>query len=156
MSIDTQNQQNRVVRVASTVTGLLVSALSLLIAASNSMLSLDRWANISVISSTHLVPGLVLLGLFACGIALMVWHGQPKLPPLSLKGLGKEFLSLLYLLGYTLIFPLVGWLWASIALVVTLPLLVGYRNPIGIALTAVITIGCVWAVFILGMGAPLP
>jgi len=156
MSIDTQDQQGRVIRVASFVTGLIVSALSLLIAATNSMLSWDKWANISVISSTHLVPGLALLGLFVCGIGLMLRHGKPKLPSLSAWGLGKEFLSLLYLLGYTLIFPLVGWLWASVALVVTLPLLVGYRNPIGIALTTIITIGCVWAVFIAGMGAPLP
>jgi hypothetical protein len=37
-----------------------------------------------------------------------------------------------------------------------MPLLAGYRNPLGIAAATVLVLGSIWLVFVVGIDAPLP
>lgn len=143
-------------RTASRVTGITVAVLALVVMALGGILRPSKMAGFFDATSPGMMPAIVLGVLVVCGLLLVVWPDDQGSDGSSLRSLGRKSGVLLYLLAYTSLLPVIGWLLASLGLLLTMPLLAGYRKPAGILVTTVLVLASVWLIFVVGIDAPLP
>lgn len=143
-------------RVGARITGAVIVAVALAILVFGGIVRPGRMGSFFQATSPGLLPGAVLLALLICGLALLVRPDSVKGEDFSWSSFGHKVAALLYLFAYTSLLPILGWFVASLGLLLTLPLLAGYRKPLGIAAAAALVLGSIWMVFVVGIDAPLP
>lgn len=143
-------------RTASRVIGITVAVAALVVMALGGVLRPSRMAGFFDATSPGMMPAAVLTILILCGLLMVIRPDRHGSDGATLRSLGAKLGVLVYLLAYTVLLPLIGWLLASLGLLLTMPLLAGYRRPAGIALTAILVLGSVWLIFVKGIDAPLP
>lgn len=143
-------------RAATRITGISIALLALSVGAFGGLLRPERITNFFSATSAGLMPATVLLALVICGIMLAIRPGKQRAERFTGREIGLKLLALLYLFAYTWILSALGWLLASLVLLVSLPLLAKYRNVAGIAIMTVLVLVSIWAIFVVGIKAPLP
>ncbi|MGB3272696.1 MAG: tripartite tricarboxylate transporter TctB family protein [Xanthobacteraceae bacterium] len=143
-------------RTASRMTGAILTASALAMIAFGDIIQPGKMSGFFEPTSPALVPTVVLVALAICGLTMVVWPDASNTERFSLSSLGLKLAALLYLFVFTSLLPVVGWLIASLGLLLTMPLLAGYRKPVGIMAAAALVLGSIWLVFIVGIDAPLP
>lgn len=93
-----------------------------------------------------------LAGLVAIKAAL---HGRPEPRPLVDNG-ARAVLTILLGAAYLALVPVLGFYLASALIALALPLALGLRRPVYSAITALVFIATVWAVFSIVLEKPLP
>jgi hypothetical protein len=154
-----QSEEDGAARFGSAVSriaGVAVALSALTIIAIGGLIRTDGRAGFFSATSAGLMPTVVLVALIVCGLALALWPDATRMERFSLRSVGVQLLALLYLFIYAWAVSAWGWLLASLALLVTMPLLVGYRSLVGIAISTVLVLGSIWLIFVVGIGAPLP
>lgn len=107
-------------------------------------------------NSARLVPGLALVALAATALALAVFGDGEKLPPVVPRRLAAGLAALLGLWVFVQAFRMIGWAPAAGLLLLVMPVLLGFRRPLPLALYAALLIALIWLVFVRGMGVQLP
>ena len=102
------------------------------------------------------MPAAVLLALVICGIMLAIRPGEQRAERFTGREIGLKLLALLYLFAYTWALSALGWCLASLMLLISLPLLASYRRIGGIVITTILVLVSIWAIFVVGIKAPLP
>jgi hypothetical protein len=143
-------------RTACRITGAALTAFALAMIAFGDVIQPGKMADFFEATSPALIPTAVLVAMAVCGVAMMVWPDTNNTEQFSLSSFGLKLAALLYLFVFVALLPVVGWLIASLGLLLTMPLLAGYRNPLGIAAATVLVLGSIWLVFVVGIDAPLP
>ncbi|MHA6688462.1 tripartite tricarboxylate transporter TctB family protein [Mesorhizobium sp. A556] len=141
---------------ASRVVGAAVTLLALTVIGLGGLIRPDRMGDFFSATSAGLMPTMVLLAMAVCGVGLALWPDATRMKRFSARFVGVKLLALLYLFFYTWALSAWGWWQASLFLLASLPLLAGYRNLLGIAASVVLVLASIWAVFVFGIGAPLP
>lgn len=143
-------------RTASRITGAVLTAFALAVLVFGDIIQPDKMSGFFEPTSPALIPAAVLVVLAICGLTMVVWPDASNTDRFSLSSFSLKLAALLYLFVFTSLLPVAGWLIASLGLLLTMPLLAGYRNPVGIIAAAVLVLGSIWLVFIVGIDAPLP
>jgi len=143
-------------RTASRITGVVLTAFALAVLVFGDIIQPDKMSDFFEPTSPALIPAAVLVVLAICGLTMVVWPDASNTDRFSLPSFGLKLAALLYLFVFTSLLPVAGWLIASLGLLLTMPLLAGYRNPVGIIAAAALVLGSIWLVFIVGIDAPLP
>lgn len=143
-------------RTASRVTGAVVMVFALTILTLGGVLRPSKMAGFFDATSPGLMPSVVLIMMAVFGLLMIVRPDTQGTDGFSPRSFGLKMVLLLYLLAFTTLFHIIGWLLASLLLLLTMPLLAGYRNPIGIGVATALVLGGVWLIFVVGIEAPLP
>lgn len=143
-------------RTASRVIGATIAAVALLVMGFGGVLRPSKMAGFFDATSPGMMPTTVLAVLILCGLLLVIRPDGQGSDGATFRSFVRKLGVLLYLLLYTLLLPLIGWLLASLGLLLTMPLLAGYWRPVGILLTTALVLGSVWLIFVKGIDAPLP
>lgn len=143
-------------RTATRVTGAVLVALASGILVFGDLIRPGKMAKFFEATSPGLIPAAVLAALAVCGLVMILRPDAHDAERFSLRSFGLKVMALLYFFAYTSLLPLVGWLLASLGLLLSMPILAGYRNPVGILVSAVLVLGSIWSIFVVGIGAPLP
>lgn len=143
-------------RTASRVTGAVVVVVALIILALGDVLRPGKMVGFFDATSPGLMPSVALVLMIMFGLVMMIRPDTQGSGGFSPRSFGLQMAVLLYLLAFTTLFHIVGWVLASLALLLTMPLLAGYRNPVGIGMAAALVLGSVWLIFVIGIEAPLP
>lgn len=106
--------------------------------------------------SARLVPGLALTALIAASLALALLGDGETLPPVVPRQLAVGLGALAGLWAYVQAFRLIGWAPTSVLLLLAMPVMLGFRRPVPLALFTLGLIGLVWFVFVRTMGVQLP
>ncbi|QFT96904.1 Tripartite tricarboxylate transporter TctB family protein [Roseovarius sp. THAF8] len=102
-----------------------------------------------------MVLGLVLsgFGLLVGGRGVVRGRAEPR--PLT-NHTGRVFITVAIGAVYLAIVPILGFYTASALVVLALPVALGFRQPVLLALATAVFIGIVWAVFSIVLEKPLP
>ncbi len=102
-----------------------------------------------------MILGLVMaaLGLIVAGKAWLRGRGEAR--PLT-KHTGRAALSVVLGAVYIALVPILGFYTASALVVIFLPAALGFRQPIYLAIAALIFTAVVWVVFSILLEKPLP
>ena len=133
--------------------GLGLSVSALLVAFTGGLITPATW--FPAAQSPSLFPAGCLLGIAICGLVIARGSAASSdlsfAAPVSLRAIGMGILMAIY----AIVLPIAGLMISTVALVLMLPLLLGYRNWRAIALFAVILLGGAWFIFIKLMEVPL-
>jgi hypothetical protein len=133
--------------------GLGLAAAALLVAFTGGLMSPSNWLTPS--QSPSLYPAACLIGVALCG--LIIARGGAASSSLgtaaavSLRAVGMGILMAIYAIAL----PHVGLILSTVVLLLTVPLVLGYRNWGGIVLFGAIVLGAAWLIFIKVMEVPL-
>ncbi|MBJ3776633.1 tripartite tricarboxylate transporter TctB family protein [Acuticoccus mangrovi] len=141
-------------RIRRVATGLGLSAACLLFAAAGGLLSPGDWLRAA--QSKTIFPVVVLAGAILCGLLIAAGAARNSDTPFATAGLLKAVGIGALAAIYAIALPRVGFLIATTALSVLLPVLLGYRNIVAIAAFTIAILALVWLVFIRLMNVPLP
>lgn len=133
--------------------GLGLSVSALLVAFTGGLINPASW--FPAAQSPSLFPAGCLLGIAMCGLVIARGStGSSDLSvaaPVSLRAIGMGILMAIY----AIVLPIAGLIISTLALLLMLPVLFGYRNWGAIVLFAVILVGGSWFIFIKLMDVPL-
>jgi putative tricarboxylic transport membrane protein len=107
-------------------------------------------------NSSRLVPGLALLALIVAALALAVFGDGETMPPVMPRRVATGIAALAGLAAFVQAFRLIGWAPSVAVLLVAMPMLLGYRRLLPLAVFGALLIALIWLVFVRGMGVQLP
>ena len=134
-------------------TGLGLAAACLAFAFAGGLLSPGEWAVPS--QSKTLFPALLLLGAAFAGLYIAAGAtatADDTTPRRHLRALGMGLAAA----AYAIALPHIGLHLSTAVLCTAVPIVLGYRNWLGIAAFMVLIIALAWLVFIRLMNVPLP
>jgi hypothetical protein len=132
--------------------GLGLAAAALLVAFTGGLIAPSNW--LTPAQSPSLFPAACLIGVALCGLFIARGAASSSLgtaAPVSLRAVGMGIIMAIYAIAL----PHVGLIISTIALLLMLPLVFGYRNWGAIALFGAILVGGAWFIFIKVMEVPL-
>jgi hypothetical protein len=133
--------------------GLGLAASALLVAFAGGLITPATW--LPAAQSPSLFPAGCLLGVAICGLIIARGSAASSnlgaATPVSLRAVGMGIVMAIY----AIVLPIAGLIMSTVALLLMLPLLFGYRNWRAIAVFAIILVGGSWFIFIKLMDVPL-
>jgi hypothetical protein len=133
--------------------GLGLSAAALLVAFTGGLITPASW--LTPTRSPSIFPAACLLGVAVCGLVIARGSASSSnmgaAATMSLRAAGIGIIMAIYAIAL----PFVGLIISTVALLLMVPLLFGYRNWAAIVLFAAILIGTTWLIFIELMGVQL-
>ena len=140
-------------RLLQGATGAGLLALVVLVVATGGVWRPASWS--APAFSASFFPMLALGGLGLCAVLIALGADRGEVGEFG----GRDVLRMLGTLGgigaFALLLPVLGWVPASLALLVAMPLLTGYRRLLPLAVFVAATVALTWLVFGLLVRIPL-
>lgn len=135
-------------------TGAALLALVVLVVTAGGVWRPASWSSPAM--SASLFPMLALGGLGLCAVLIALGVERGEAGDFRPADLARMAATLAGIGAYCLLLPVLGWVPASLALLVAMPLLTGYRHLTWLAVFVAATIVLAWLVFGLLVRIPLP